>query len=114
MPLCDILTPKCNARRVCAQTHKISGRRPAVDPSVTASSWRLVNTTTVAAIMPVCVACQKPLEVEVELEEEDEDAQMGASSSKAPAAQPETVPDDVHLNCGCHFHWYEHALLQKP
>ncbi|KAJ4346622.1 uncharacterized protein N0V89_010553 [Didymosphaeria variabile] len=56
--------------------------------------------------MSICVACQKPLEVELEPEEYEEDVQMGGSSSgKAPAAAPETVPDDVQLNCGCHFHW---------
>ncbi|KAJ4303253.1 hypothetical protein N0V90_002146 [Kalmusia sp. IMI 367209] len=56
--------------------------------------------------MSVCVACNKPLEVEVEFEEDEDDVQMrGSSSGKAPAAAPETVPDDVHLNCGCHFHW---------
>jgi hypothetical protein len=57
--------------------------------------------------MSVCVSCEKPLVHELE-PEEDEDVQMeGASSSgKAPAAEPETVPDDVQLNCGCHFHWY--------
>ena len=55
--------------------------------------------------MSVCVACNKPLEVELE-RDEDEDYEAGASSSgKGPAAAPETVPDDVQLNCGCHFHW---------
>lgn len=60
--------------------------------------------------MSACVACQKPLEVELELDSDSEDVQMSSSSGKAPAAAPETVPDDVHLNCGCHFHWY----LQPP
>ncbi|KAK7180947.1 hypothetical protein DPSP01_000589 [Paraphaeosphaeria sporulosa] len=55
--------------------------------------------------MSACVACQKPLEVEFEPEDYDEDVQMGGSSGKAPAAAPDMVPDDVHLNCGCHFHW---------
>jgi hypothetical protein len=57
--------------------------------------------------MSVCVTCKKPLDVEIEPDEEGEDVQMGASSSsgKAPAAAPETYPDDVHMNCGCHFHW---------
>ncbi|PSN61457.1 hypothetical protein BS50DRAFT_680882 [Corynespora cassiicola Philippines] len=54
--------------------------------------------------MAACVACKSPLVVEIE-PDEDEDVQMGGSSSKAPVAGPETVPDDVHLNCGCHFHW---------
>lgn len=55
--------------------------------------------------MATCVACQRPLVLELE-PDEDEDIEMGGSSSgKAPALEPETVPDDVQLNCGCHFHW---------
>ncbi|KAF1963732.1 hypothetical protein CC80DRAFT_530517 [Byssothecium circinans] len=52
--------------------------------------------------MSTCVTCKMPLEVEIEPDEED--VEMGGSSSKAPAA-PQTVPDDVQLSCGCHFHW---------
>lgn len=52
--------------------------------------------------MSRCVACKDPLVIEIE--RDDDEDQLVASSSKAPAA-PETVPDDVHLNCGCHFHW---------
>ncbi|KAF2263949.1 hypothetical protein CC78DRAFT_560540 [Lojkania enalia] len=55
--------------------------------------------------MSTCVACQQPLLIELE-PEEDEDVEMGGSSSgKGRAVGLETVPDDVHLNCGCHFHW---------
>ncbi|KAF2273896.1 uncharacterized protein EI97DRAFT_382511 [Westerdykella ornata] len=55
--------------------------------------------------MAVCVSCQQPLVIELE-HDEHEDFEMGGSSSgKAPAAEPETIPDDVLLNCGCHFHW---------
>jgi len=58
--------------------------------------------------MSGCVVCRKPLEVEIEADSDDEHEQQqaGYSSSKAPAAAPETVPDDVQLTCGCHFHWY--------
>jgi hypothetical protein len=57
------------------------------------------------ANMSVCVACSKPLEVEIE-RDEDEEYENGASSSgKGPAPAPETVPDDVQMSCGCHFHW---------
>ncbi|CAK3906586.1 Hypothetical predicted protein [Lecanosticta acicola] len=49
-----------------------------------------------------CAKCEKPLEVEIESldddEEEDGDVSMSASNT-------ETVPDDVHLSCGDHFHW---------
>lgn len=55
--------------------------------------------------MSGCVICKNPLEVEIE-RDEDEEYEGGASSSgKAPAPAPETVPDDVQLSCGCHFHW---------
>jgi len=54
--------------------------------------------------MAACVACKKPLVIELE-PDEDEDVEMGGSSGKGPAPTRETVPDDVHLNCGCHFHW---------
>lgn len=55
--------------------------------------------------MSVCVSCHQPLVLAIE-PDEDEDVQMGASSSgKASVPEPETVPDDVQLNCGCHFHW---------
>ncbi|KAG9678860.1 hypothetical protein KCU69_g12739, partial [Aureobasidium melanogenum] len=52
-----------------------------------------------------CAKCQNPLVLEVEYSD-DEDVSMGAGSSSAAAAQnTQTVPDDVALNCGCHFHW---------
>lgn len=55
--------------------------------------------------MSLCIACNKPLVVEIEVEDEEQYEMVGSSSGKAPAAEPETVPDDVQLNCGCHFHW---------
>ncbi|KAH7378271.1 hypothetical protein BKA66DRAFT_421323 [Pyrenochaeta sp. MPI-SDFR-AT-0127] len=55
--------------------------------------------------MSLCVACNKPLEVEIEPEEEEQYEGAASSSGKATAAAPETVPDDVQLTCGCHFHW---------
>lgn len=54
---------------------------------------------------PICAKCSKPLEVEVDaFDDEDEDVEMGGGSSE-PAPTQQTVPDDVHLNCGHHFHW---------
>lgn len=44
--------------------------------------------------MEVCAKCQQPLEVRIG-PDEDEDVENIA----------ETFPDDVHLPCGCHFHW---------
>ncbi|USP75049.1 uncharacterized protein yc1106_02323 [Curvularia clavata] len=55
--------------------------------------------------MSGCVICEKPLEVEVERDEDEEYEGEASSSGKAPAAAPETYPDDVQLSCGCHFHW---------
>ncbi|KAJ4408513.1 hypothetical protein N0V91_003164 [Didymella pomorum] len=55
--------------------------------------------------MSLCVACNKQLVIEIEADDEDQYEMAGSSSGKAPAAEPETVPDDVQLNCGCHFHW---------
>lgn len=57
--------------------------------------------------MATCVSCHDPLVIEVELEDEDEEIEMGDSSTAgASSSARETLPDDVHLNCGCHFHWY--------
>ncbi|KAF2147544.1 uncharacterized protein K452DRAFT_262114 [Aplosporella prunicola CBS 121167] len=54
--------------------------------------------------MSACVACQNPLLLELDESDDEHDVCIGGSSSSAAA--PKTVPDDVHLNCGCHFHWY--------
>jgi hypothetical protein len=55
-------------------------------------------------MMAVCASCKDPLVIEVEeFDDDDEDVEMGGSGSSN--VQPKTVPDDVHLNCGCHFHW---------
>ncbi|KAK5119506.1 hypothetical protein LTR85_007606 [Meristemomyces frigidus] len=56
--------------------------------------------------MALCAKCQKPL-VFLENDEcdDDEDTQMEASSSAAQPELTKTVPDDVLLSCGDHFHW---------
>ncbi|CZT14274.1 uncharacterized protein RCC_00249 [Ramularia collo-cygni] len=55
--------------------------------------------------MSVCAKCNKPLEVEVDnFDSDDEDVEMSGGSSSAQQAS-HTVPDDVHLPCGDHFHW---------
>ncbi|KAI0393342.1 hypothetical protein F5Y17DRAFT_432915 [Xylariaceae sp. FL0594] len=41
----------------------------------------------------VCKVCEEPLVVEIEGEDD---------GSTGP---PQTVPDDLQLSCGCHFHW---------
>jgi hypothetical protein len=47
--------------------------------------------------MSHCKACEEPLVLR--LGEDDEDRNEGG------AAAEETVPDDLELPCGCHFHW---------
>ncbi|GME28983.1 uncharacterized protein LTHEOB_848 [Neofusicoccum parvum] len=54
--------------------------------------------------MDACVACQNPLVIDVDYSDSDDDVAMGGSSSAQQSAS-KTVPDDVHLNCGCHYHW---------
>ncbi|KAI0446216.1 hypothetical protein F4803DRAFT_59045 [Xylaria telfairii] len=44
------------------------------------------------AAAPICKVCEDPLVVEVE----DEDGEDTG---------PQTVPDDLELGCGCHYHW---------
>lgn len=51
-----------------------------------------------------CASCNDPLVLEVHESDDDEDTSMEASSSDAATA-PKTVPDDVLLGCGCHYHW---------
>ncbi|THX97277.1 hypothetical protein D6D08_00535 [Aureobasidium pullulans] len=65
-----------------------------------------------------CSKCQNPLTLEVDYSD-DEDVSMGAGSSSAAAAQnSHTVPDDVALHCGCHFHWQclidEYQITECP
>lgn len=56
--------------------------------------------------MSLCAKCTKPLEVEVEnFDSDDEDVDMGGGSSSAAQRTLQTVPDDVLLPCGDHFHW---------
>lgn len=51
--------------------------------------------------MTTCAQCNKPLVVEIT---PDSDSEGELRASNADAA-PETLPDDVQLSCGCHFHW---------
>ncbi|KAI9707360.1 MAG: hypothetical protein M1836_000320 [Candelina mexicana] len=54
--------------------------------------------------MSICVVCRKLLIVQIE-EEEEEDEQIEGSMRVEASGSFTTVPDDVHLSCGCHFHW---------
>lgn len=53
--------------------------------------------------MPVCAKCSNPLEVEIEPDSGEEDTAMAGSSTATD--NNSTVPDDVTLQCACHFHW---------
>ncbi|KAL8744074.1 MAG: hypothetical protein Q9190_003635 [Brigantiaea leucoxantha] len=54
--------------------------------------------------MEICKACQNPLTIEIDPEDDDDFAMAGRSISTGQAGAI-TVPDDVGLQCGCHFHW---------
>lgn len=65
-----------------------------------------ISTSYHPANMSACVRCQTPLVLTVDLSDDEEDSRMDVvGSSSAAAASTRTVPDDVALSCGCHFHW---------
>ncbi|KIX06100.1 uncharacterized protein Z518_04074 [Rhinocladiella mackenziei CBS 650.93] len=45
----------------------------------------------------ICANCQEPLLIEIEPDSDVEDIKA--------TAQVQSVPDDVELSCGCHYHW---------
>ncbi|MCJ1416200.1 hypothetical protein MMC32_002535 [Xylographa parallela] len=54
--------------------------------------------------MATCATCHKKLELEIT----NEDATGGYETTEGPSGSitgTTIVPDDVELNCGCHFHW---------
>lgn len=53
--------------------------------------------------MSTCAKCAQALEVE--LGPEDDSDASDIDMDGADANDTTTVPDDVHLPCGCHFHW---------
>lgn len=53
----------------------------------------------------VCAKCSKPLEVEVQDDDFSDDEGDVSMSGGAVGDEPQTVPDDVRLSCGDHFHW---------
>ncbi|KAL5628869.1 hypothetical protein BROUX41_002260 [Berkeleyomyces rouxiae] len=55
--------------------------------------------------MSLCRVCDNPLVIEVEADGDDFQSGPGSSSSSAAAGPEESVPDDLTLSCGCHFHW---------
>jgi hypothetical protein len=59
--------------------------------------------------MASCAACKEPLIVAVEPHSGDDDDDSGEEPMTAAndtTVITETVPDDVELPCGCHFHWF--------
>lgn len=60
--------------------------------------------------MALCVKCQKPLTMDISpsssSSEDEEDVDMTAAAPSSSHPTPtQTIPDDVHLPCACHFHW---------
>lgn len=58
--------------------------------------------------MSVCVVCDEPLVLNIADSDDDSDVEISGSSATARANQ---VPDDVHLHCGCHYHWSEIPII---
>lgn len=54
--------------------------------------------------MSLCKVCEESLVLRLD-PDEDVDDEAGASSA-GPSTVSESVPDDLELPCGCHFHWY--------
>ena len=48
-----------------------------------------------------CQTCHDPLIIPIEPDSDVEEQPACSSSSSSP----QTVPDDLLLPCGCHFHW---------
>ncbi|KAK5682300.1 hypothetical protein LTS10_005426 [Elasticomyces elasticus] len=67
--------------------------------------------------MALCAHCSKPLTISVQPDSDDE--QEDANDGPMDVDSDETVPDDVHLPCGDHFHWeclleaYEYTTCPK-
>jgi hypothetical protein len=59
--------------------------------------------TTSLPTMALCAKCQKPLTIDIEPDDDDDNENDG--DVEMDPAPTETVPDDVRLPCGDHFHW---------
>ena len=53
--------------------------------------------------MATCKACQDPLVISLNPEDEIESGDEGGAGPSQEQGQ--TVPDDLELPCGCHYHW---------
>lgn len=83
----------------CPRVHSVSGL------------WLLSTSTgqrRVLSIQPVtmstCAKCCTPLTMDIEPESDEEQDTAMTGSSSHPTTN-NTIPDDVALSCGCHFHW---------
>ena len=56
-----------------------------------------------------CVSCKKALILFIEPEEDDETMVESSSTNR-----PTHVDDDVHMQCGCHFHWSVASRALNP
>ena len=56
--------------------------------------------------MSYCAICRKSLILEIRIEVDQVDQPIGSTSNHSTS---QTIPDDVELQCACHFHWYVHT-----
>lgn len=56
--------------------------------------------------MHQCAACYEDLVLLFNEEDYDSAAEQNGTEPEETDKNKKTVPDDVELPCGCHFHWY--------
>lgn len=62
--------------------------------------------------MSLCKACDEALVLRVDGSNADDDDQDGEGNGEGNGpSNADTVPDNLELRCGCHFHWYVRLLL---
>jgi hypothetical protein len=74
-----------------------------ITQQLTSSITSILNAT--MASSSLCVACNDPLEMLIHDSDSDSESNSQAGPSSSSASKQETVPDDLHLPCNCHFHW---------
>lgn len=65
-----------------------------------------------SARMTACATCELPLVLEIE--SDGDDKMDSTSRGGASTTVAHTVPDDVQMSCGCHFHWYLYPYQTSP
>lgn len=65
----------------------------------------ITDNTCSPAKMATCAKCHSECVIELDPDDFDE------ATSSAVGGTSSTVPDDLNLQCGCHFHWYVDSHL---